>query len=216
MCLFFFKTIFKNYSNSKFKMKKLFSLALTLSLSILVFAQTETVYPTGLKVGDKAPNFKMADQNGKSVQLNKLLKQGPVVLVFYRGEWCSYCNKQISKLSDSLGLVKAKGASVVTVTMETVENVKKTIEKTKADFPVLADRKQKISKEYKVAFAVNDAMNTQYKKYGIDIPKSNGKNGASLPVPATYIIGTDGKIKWVYFNTDFRQRPSIQEIIDNI
>ena len=197
-------------------MKKLFSLTYILSLSIFVFAQTETVYPTGLKIGDKAPDFQMVDQNGKKVHLANLLKQGPVVLVFYRGEWCSYCNKQISKLSDSLGLVKAKGASVVTVTMETAENVKKTIEKTKADFPVLADRKQKISKEYKVAFAVNDDMNTQYKKYGIDIQKSNGKNGANLPVPATYIIGKDSKIKWVFFNTDFKQRPSVQEIIDNI
>lgn len=197
-------------------MKKLFSLTFILFLSIFVFAQTETVYPTGLKIGDKAPDFQMVDQNGKKVHLANLLRQGPVVLVFYRGEWCSYCNKQISKLSDSLGLVKAKGASVVTVTMETAENVKKTIEKTKADFPVLADRKQKISKEYKVAFAVNDDMNTQYKKYGIDIQKSNGKNGANLPVPATYIIGKDSKIKWVFFNTDFKQRPSIQEIIDNI
>ena len=197
-------------------MKKLLSLAFILSLSILAFAQTETVYPTGLKIGDTAPDFKMADQNGKKVHLKNLLKQGPVVLVFYRGEWCSYCNKQISKLSDSLSLVKAKGASVVTVTMETAENIKKTIEKTKANFPVVQDKGLKISNEYKVAFAVNNEMNGQYKKYGIDIQKTNGKNGANLPVPATYIIGKDSKIKYVFFNTDFKQRPAIQEIIDNI
>ena len=197
-------------------MKRLFSLTLILSLSIFVFAQTETIYPAGLKIGDTAPDFKMADQNGKKVHLKNLLKQGSVVLVFYRGEWCSFCNKQISKLSDSLSLVKAKGASVVTVTMETARNIKKTIEKTKADFPVIEDKSRKISNDYKVAFAVNDEMNSQYKKYGIDIQKTNGKNGANLPVPATYIIGKNGKIKYVFFNTDFKQRPAIQEIIDNI
>ncbi|MGB4843927.1 MAG: peroxiredoxin family protein [Ferruginibacter sp.] len=192
---------------------------LVLSLLVvcgLAFAQSATVYPEGLKVGDKAPEFTAKDQDGKSISLKETLKNGPVVMLFYRGQWCPYCNKQLSHYSDSLTLLKEKGATVLAVTPETDENVKKTISKTKASFSVLEDEGLTIMKSYKVSFAVDEKTVTRYKGYGIDFDKANGSNGANLPVPATYIIGKDGLIKYVFFNTDYKKRASVQDILNNL
>ncbi|MEO7308432.1 MAG: peroxiredoxin-like family protein [Ferruginibacter sp.] len=179
-------------------------------------AQTGPVYPEGLKVGSKAPGFNVKDQNGKSVSLKKALKSGPVVILFYRGQWCPFCNKQLSHFSDSLALLTAKGATVLAVTPETDENVKKTIAKTKTMFSVLEDKGLIIMKSYKVNFKVDEKTIEKYKGYGIDFDKANGINGANLPVPATYIIGQDGMVKYVFFNTDYRKRASVLDILDNL
>ena len=186
------------------------------SISSIVAAQTETVYPEGLKVGDAAPMFTAKDQDGKTVNLKQVLKSGPVVMLFYRGQWCPYCNKQLNYFSDSLQMLIAKGVSILAITPETGDNVKKTVEKAKATFPVLADEGMAIMKMYKVNFTVDENTIAKYKGYGIDFDKANGGNGANLPVPATYIIGKDGIVKYVFFNKDYRKRASVQDILNNL
>jgi peroxiredoxin len=197
-------------------MKKTMLFSVLLLITSFVLAQAETVYPEGLKVGDKAPEFKARDQNGKTVDLKQTLKSGPVVILFYRGQWCPHCNKQMSHFSDSLSMLTAKGAMLLAITPETAENVKKTIEKTKSAFSVLEDEGLAIMRLYKVNFAVDEKTVTKYKGYGIDFDKANGSNGANLPVPATYIVGKDGLIKYVFFNTDYRKRASVQDILNNL
>lgn len=196
------------------KILLLFSFSLVLSSDVL--AQPETVYPEGLKVGNLAPDFSAKDQEGKTISLKQALQKGPVVILFYRGQWCPYCNKQLSRFSDSISMLTAKGASVLAITPETAENVKKTIEKTKSVFPVVEDQGMAIMKMYKVNFAVDEKTVTKYKGYGIDFDKANGANGANLPVPATYIIGKDGKVKYVFFNTDYRKRASVLDVLNNL
>jgi peroxiredoxin len=166
----------------------------------------------GLKVGDTAPLFTATDHTGKSFSLEVALKKGDVVLMFYRGQWCPYCNKQMSQMNDSLSLITGKGATVVAISPEIQENVVKTIEKTKASFPVISDVQMKIMKDYQVNFAVPQTTIDRYKNFGIDFNMANGENGANLPVPATYVIGKNGKIKYVFFNPDYRKRASVKEI----
>ena len=192
----------------------LFSVALL--ISSFVFAQTETLYPEGLKVGDIAPEFTAKDQDGKNVSLKEALKKGPVVILFYRGQWCPYCNKQLSHFTDSLQMLTDKGATVLAITPETAENIKKTIEKTKTTFSVIEDGGMNIMKSYKVNFVVDEKTIARYKGYGIDFDKANGNNGANLPVPATYIIGKDGKVKYIFFNTDYRKRAFVKDIFENL
>lgn len=196
--------------------KAIFLFSVLSTITSMVAAQTATVYPEGLRVGDAAPVFTAKDQNGKTVNLKQALKNGPVVMLFYRGQWCPFCNKQLSHFSDSLQMLIAKGAAVLAITPETEENVKKTVEKTKSSFPILEDEGMAIMKMYKVNFAVDENTITKYKGYGIDFDKANGGNGANLPVPATYIIGKDGIVKYVFFNTDYRKRASVQDIINNL
>lgn len=188
-------------------------LALILFSNNLLMAQP---YPKGLSVGDKAPAFIANDSRGIAFSLDKQLKKGDVVLIFYRGQWCPYCNRQLSSLNDSLQTILSKGATLVAVTPETVENIGKTINKTKASFPIVSDTDLKIMKSYRVDFSVDQATQDKYKTYGINFAAANGSNGANLPVPATYVIGKDGKIKYVFFNPDYRLRPSVKEIVEHL
>ena len=134
-------------------MNKLLTLLITIFISVTSFSQN-TVYPDGLKVGDKAPQFQVTDNRGKTFNLKKQLKKGDVVIIFYRGQWCPFCNKELSQLNDSLSLITAKGATVIAISPETKENVVKTIGKTKASFPIISDSKMEIMKMYKVNFEI--------------------------------------------------------------
>ena len=194
-------------------MKKLI---FTLLISIGFFLSNAQTKPSGLQVNDKAPEFTAKDQNSKVISLKEELKNGKVVLIFYRGQWCPYCNKQLKSIEDSLSLITAKGATVLAITPEQPANVVKTIEKTKATYSILTDDNLKIMKEYDVAFAVDPATVEKYKGYGIDFLLSNGNNGANLPVPAVYIINTKGNIIYRHFDVDYTKRASIKEIIDNL
>ena len=193
--------------------------ALGLPLLALPFAARAQTQPaaapltaSALRVGDAAPTFSAKDANGRSVELRQLLKKGPVVLYFYRGQWCPFCNKQLSQLQDSLQQLTAKGAQVVVVSPETQENIGQTVTKTKASFPIIHDQDFAIMKAYKTAFTVDDATATKDRGFGLDLKKANGADANVLPVPATYIIGKDGKIKFAYFNLDYRRRVTVKQV----
>lgn len=182
------------------------------ALLVSVYSVAQSADPSGLKVGDKAPLFIGKDNNGSLFSLEEALKKGDVVLMFYRGQWCPYCNKQMSQMNDSLSLITGKGATVVAISPEIQESVVKTVAKTKASFPIISDVQMKIMKDYRVNFTVPQTTVDRYKNVGIDFNITNGANGANLPVPATYVIGKDGKIKYVFFNPDYRKRASVKEI----
>ena len=191
-------------------MKQLFAFVVLL-LSFSAFAQEK---PEGLFINSKAPDFKVKDQSGVEVNLKELRKKGPVVLVFYRGNWCPYCNKELSRLQDSLSLITAKGAQVIAITPEGTEGIGKTIEKTKAVFPIIHDEEMKISKAYKVAYEVDEKTTNRYKSFGNDLLAINEqKQKAWLPVPAVYIINKEGSVTYRYFNEDYKKRPAIKDIL---
>lgn len=181
---------------------------------LLVAAGLRSSAQTGLKKGDDAPNFKAIDNSGKSIDLKNILKtQQSVVLLFYRGEWCPYCNKQMSRLQDSLQLLTAKGAYVIAVTPETSDGIVKTVQKTHASFSIVQDKGYTIMKNYKVNYVLDDATVEKYKGYGLDLNKANGNADHVLPVPATYIINKAGKISFVHFDKDYTKRPSVNDIM---
>lgn len=194
-------------------MKKTLLFALGIAITSFVSAQSA---PKGLQVGEHAPGFHATDQTGKVITLQEVLKKGPVVLVFYRGEWCPYCNRYLSKLEDSLSLIAAQKATVLAVTPEKPENIAKTIDKTKSSFSILYDKGLNIMKQYDVAYEVAQDVVAKYKSYGIDFHEANGKNGNVLPVPAVYIISTDGRITYRYFDADYTRRASVKEILEHL
>jgi peroxiredoxin len=194
-------------------MKKVIFLVFLLHAVLFMIAQEA---PEGLFINSKAPDFKAKDQHGKEVRLKDILKNGKVVLIFYRGQWCPYCNKYLKKLEDSLQLIKDKGATVIAVTPELPENITKTVEKTSADYSILYDEGLKIMKAYEVEFEVPENVLTRYRNAGIKIDENNGKNGNFLPIPATYIIDKESTITYRYFQADYKKRPSVQEILDNL
>ena len=190
-------------------MKKYILIALFILASIQIFAQT------GLKTGEQAPLFTAKDNSGKTVDLKALLKtHKAIVLFFYRGQWCPYCNKQMSHIQDSLQLLTNKGAYVVGITPETSENISKTAEKTKASFSLVHDNDYKIMKDYKVDYVMDNAIVANYKKHGLDLEQNNGNTDHVLPVPATYVIDKNGKLIFAHFDKDYTKRPSVKSILD--
>jgi len=189
-------------------MKKYILIIAALFFSLQILAQT------GLKNGTQAPEFRAVDNSGKTIDLKHLLKSHKaVVLFFYRGQWCPYCNKQIKELQDSLQLLTGKGAYVVGVTPETGENINKTIDKTHASFSIIQDKDYSIMKAYQVNYTVDDAMLAKLKNYGVDLEKNNGNTDHVLPVPATYVINSSGKIIYVHFDKDYTKRASVSSIL---
>jgi peroxiredoxin len=172
--------------------------------------------PEGLFIGSKAPDFKGKDQNEKDIKLKDLLKKGKVVLVFYRGQWCPYCNRQLSALQDSLQLIIDKGATLLAVSPEKSEMIDKTVEKTKAEYSVIHDNDLKIMKAYDVEFEVPENTVTRYRNAGIDLEKANGENGKYLPVPAVYIIDQESTVTYRFFDKDYKKRPSVKDLLDNL
>jgi peroxiredoxin len=172
--------------------------------------------PEGLRPGDKAPFFHAEDQFGEVIDLEKQLASGPVVLMFYRGHWCKYCNKQLEELSDSLQYLAAKGASIIAVTPEVMEFVDETSKKFDDAIRIISDKDMKIMNAYGVSFEVSGFTVLRYKTIGIDLNEFNGNNGTSLPVPATYIINQDGMINYAYFDKNYKKRVSVKTLLMNL
>ncbi|HEX4876690.1 MAG TPA: peroxiredoxin-like family protein [Chitinophagaceae bacterium] len=194
-------------------LKKNIFTVITLLIGLHLLAQEA---PEGLFIGSRAPDFKAKDQNGNDVRLKDLLKKGKVVLVFYRGQWCPYCNRELSRIQDSLQFISDKGATVVAVSPEKQENIAKTVEKTKAEYPVLYDEGLKIMKSYDVEFEVPENTITRYRNANIDIEKNNGANGKYLPVPAVYIIDKESTVTYRFFDADYKKRPWVKDLLNNL
>ncbi|MDF1548640.1 MAG: peroxiredoxin family protein, partial [Bacteroidales bacterium] len=145
-------------------MKKIVSIIIVLLIPFANFSQAKKLkkyglsgvnIPRGVKVGEKAPTFKAVDQNGFLIDLNSMLRDGPVVLIFYRGYWCPFCSKALKNYADSINLVTDKGVWFIAVSPETTLGVSKTIEETNLRFSVVSDQDEKIMRAYDVAFDVS-------------------------------------------------------------
>jgi peroxiredoxin len=185
-------------------------------LALVICTKNVQAQTLQFKIGDKAPVFSAMSHSGNNVNLDELTAKGPVVLFFYRGYWCPFCNKQLSELQDSLQLLTGKGATVLAVTPEASESVDKTITKTKATYQIISDTTNSILKKYGVDFKVEDKTVERYKGFGLDFAKVNGNNENVLPVPGVFIIGKDGNFKYLFFNTDYRKRPTVKELLENL
>jgi len=203
-----------NFVNQIRSMKKLLFI-LSLLISLAGLSQEK---PEGLFIHSKAPDFKSKDLTGIDISLKELRRKGPVVILFYRGNWCPYCNKELSRFQDSLQLIKDKGASLVAVTPETTEGIIKTAEKTKAQFPIIYDEDLKIMKGYDVAYKVDEKSVARYKNFDIDLALNNNQKPEEvyLPVPAVYIVDKEGTITFRYFEPDYKKRVSVKEILKNL
>jgi len=168
----------------------------------------------GVQVGNKAPLFKAADQNGVTIDLADKIKAGPVVLFFYRGQWCPHCNRYLSDVQDSLQYISDKGAFVVAITPEKVEGIEKTVKKTGAKFSLVYDEGHQIMDAYDVTFELSGSKHLMYKTAGIDINKASGNEDRALPIPATFIIDQKGMVQVRHFDTDYKKRMTVEHIIN--
>ena len=169
----------------------------------------------GLKEGTIAPLFDKPTHLGSNFNLEKALDISPVVVIFYRGYWCPVCHKHLSQFQEDLLNAKVdKQFSVVAITPEQFEFVEKTVEKDDLTIPIIYDEDESIMKNYKVAFEVTDGYQKKIKTFlRHDIASNNGKDDATLPIPATYIIEQDGKILKTFYDPNYKTRASVEDIL---
>ncbi len=169
----------------------------------------------GLKVGDKAPNFKLLDQDGKEERLEASLEEGPVLLVFLRAEWCSFCVKHLQEFQDNLQAIHDVGqAKVIAVSPQESSYMQEFHREGQFSFPILFDGDHSVMKDYKVFFHVTDKYNEYIKKAkGSSIEVFNGDTEPVMPVPATYLIGQDQVIKYVHYDPNYKKRSDLKEVM---
>lgn len=171
----------------------------------------------GLNVGKKLNTFVGEDIFGNKISLSELLKDKPVVVIFIRGQWCPICNKHLKTLQKNLPKIYDKGANVVVVSPEKSEFIKRTIEKTGAEFTIIYDEGYKISNQFDVTFVPDGMSKFMYNTIlGAKLKQSHSDDTERLPIPATFIIDKNQVIVWRHFDPDYKKRSTMAEIIANI
>ena len=184
---------------------------LLIVFSINSYSQNTNDY---LKVGEKAPVIVGIDQFGKTINSGQLLNKQKVLLVFYRGYWCPYCRKHLASLQENLESLKQNGVFVIVVTPEKGEKITGTSKDLEATFSIIHDKNNQIMDDFKVSFEVNKLNVHSY--FGFTqkkIEEYNVEGNNILPVPATYLIDKSGKIIYVHYNPDYKERSDFEEIL---
>jgi len=163
------------------------------------------VLESAKQVGDMAPDFSLQNAVGNTVNLKEYLKKGPVVLTWYRGGWCPYCNLTLHYLQQELPHFKAEGANLIAISPEMPDESISTTEKNDLEFQILSDQGNTVAKEYGVSYTLTEELANVYNKK-FDLNQHNGDSSNQLPIAATYIINQEGKIVYAFLDFDYRNR----------
>lgn len=166
-----------------------------------------------LKAGDTAPVFKLPDAEGHIVSSAALLKNGPLVVSFYRGVWCPYCNMELQALQSALPGFREAGASIVAISPQTAPNSRKSMRQNALDFPILSDARNDVAASFGLRFELPDYLVALYQSLKNDLPAFNGDPSWTLPMPGRFVIGQDGVIAYAEVNPDYTQRPDPSELM---
>lgn len=164
--------------------------------------------------GDKAPDFSLPAASGQLVSLEELLKSGPVVVTFYRGDWCPYCSLQLNALNARLDDIHALGAQLVAISPQVPDDSLSENDISAMKFWVLSDQDAKVASRYGVAWKVPDYLAEHMRvDRGLDLDAINNGDGSILPIPATFIINREGTVTWRHVDVDYRTRSEPEDII---
>lgn len=166
-----------------------------------------------LKVGDAVPDFALPNAEGEVVRVSDLLARGPIVLSFYRGAWCPFCSAELEALHQAEGAIRAAGARLVTVTPEARGLPLKVKRERGFNFEILCDLDNGVALAFGLVFRISPDLIRVFAADGTEFPLFYDNDSWFLPIPATYILGADGKIAHAYVNPDFRYRLDPNDIV---
>lgn len=165
--------------------------------------------------GDRAPDFTLADAQGRSIRLQDELQNGPVVVSFYRGGWCPYCNVELRGLQRALPEIQAAGASLLAISPELPDNTLTTAQKNGLSFPVLSDVGNVVAKSFGIVYRLPDELLAVYAASKHDLRELNGEQGAKeLPLPATFVLDRQGIVRLAYVDGDYTTRLDPDAILE--
>jgi peroxiredoxin len=166
-----------------------------------------------LREGDRLPDFILPNVFGKLINIQELLKSGPVVISFYRGGWCPYCNLELRALQQVIPQIQTYGGNLVAISPETPDHSLSTVEKNELSFEVLSDVGNQVARQFGLVYTLPEELRPIYHEFGINLLDFNGDETFELPIPATYIIQSDGMIIYSFVNPDYTQRQEPEEIV---
>ena len=166
-----------------------------------------------LQAGDFAPDFTLSAHDGTPVSSRDLLARGPLILSFYRGVWCPYCNMELQALQEALPAFRAAGANLVAISPQTRANSRKSVAANGLDFPILSDTHNTIAAAFGLRFTLPDYLVELYTMLKNDLPVFNGDPSWTLPMPARFVIGQDGMIRYAEVNHDYTRRPEPSDML---
>jgi peroxiredoxin len=169
-----------------------------------------------LKAGDRAPGFALPDGDGRLWRSEGLLRNGSLVIVFYRGRWCAYCNSQLAALQEVHRQIAAAGASLVAISPQTQKHSYMTRDMHTLRFPVLSDQGNQVARQFGLVYRVPPELQAMYEGIFTRLPGYNGDQSWELPLAATYIVRPDAKISFARADVDWRQRPEPEETLKNL
>ncbi len=169
-----------------------------------------------LQKGDKAPEFILKNHKGETVLSSELLKKGPLVITFYRGLWCPYCNKDLAYLKRYKEQVEEKGATMLSISPQLTEFNNQIVEQQHLNYDLLSDNGNNIAGAFGLRWTMVDPLKSLYDSFGINLPKYNGDESWTLPVPARFIIGQDSIIQYAEFSVDYTKRPNPDVLLDHL
>ena len=170
------------------------------------------ILDNAVNVGEYAPEFDLPNAIGGHTSLYDSLQKGPVVLVWYRGGWCPYCNLQLQHIQTKLAEIHAVGGHVIAISPELPDRTMTTKERHMLEFQVLSDIDNKVADKYKLAYTVPDYVVDHY-DLSVKLNDHNGNNSNRLPLAVTYVINTDGKVEYAFLDADYKNRATPEEII---
>ncbi|MBW4510652.1 MAG: AhpC/TSA family protein [Scytonematopsis contorta HA4267-MV1] len=173
----------------------------------------EFIVRKALSVGDIAADFTLINAIGKPINLTEKLAKGPVILTFYRGGWCPYCNLELRAYQQLLPQIKLLGASLIAVSPQTPDASLSTAEKNSLGFDVLSDIGSTVAQAYGIAFTLPDELKRLYTESGHALPDINGTDDWALPIPATFVINQYQQVILAHIDVDYRNRLEPQEAI---
>lgn len=167
-----------------------------------------------IKKGDTLPLTELINPRGEKLQLSALLENGPLVISFYRGGWCPYCNFELRALQEAFPQIKEQGANLVAITPETPDNSLSTTEKNEVGFTILTDYDNAYAKELGLVFKMPEELQEIYTSFGIDVEAHNGNQNFELPMPATIVVGTNREVIYSFVSEDYTKRADIAAILE--
>lgn len=166
-----------------------------------------------LKAGDTAPSFVLTDADNKQVSLQNLLTHGPVVLTFYRGVWCPYCNLELKALQEVYDDIRSRGATLVAISMQGPADSRKAQKDNGLSFPILTDKDGELANAFGIRWALQDYVIPIHAGFGVELPRIHGDGQWNLPMPARYVIDRDSTIAYAEVNPDYTRRPEPSDLI---
>lgn len=172
------------------------------------------LFEKALRPGDSVPLFRLPNANGKSIDITDMLSRGPLVISFYRGAWCPFCNIELNAFQKTLPVIRKLGADFIAISPEKPDFASGLIDKQNLTFEVLSDYGNKIAQLFGIVFTLEgDLRQVSFEAFGVDLPKFNGDQSWQLPVPATFVIDKNGTVRFSFVDAEFRHRAEPEEIL---